>query len=108
MKYKYPKKITIGSTVWSIKYDKTKDDGTGFLYPRKGQEAIITFGMKDHKEDHSGFLNLVLHELTEIVYEEQAVRLYNGGLDAFEFHMDHRHFDASCSRAAGLLSQFIK
>lgn len=108
MEYKYPKKIIIGSTVWNIKYDKNKDDGARFQYPSKGREALITFGMADHKEDPLGFFMCVLHELTEIAYEEQCVRFWSRGTGAYEFHMDHRHFTLSCSMVAGLLSQFIK
>ncbi|RLI65900.1 MAG: hypothetical protein DRO67_01985 [Candidatus Asgardarchaeum californiense] len=108
MKYKYPKKITIGDTKFKIIYDYNDDSGASFSYPSDGQKAFIRFGMKNHKEHPEQFLNHLLHELKEIVQVEQSTRMWKRGADGYEFHYSHSEHTDLCCRLSSLLRKFIK
>ena len=108
MKFKYPKKITIGDTVFTIEYDYTCDDGAYFQYPDKGKKALLKFGMKNHKANPEQFLNHLIHELKEIIQVEQSTRLFRRGADSYEFHYTHSEHSDLCSRLSGLLLNFLK
>ena len=109
MKYKYPKKILIGSTEFKITYDYKSDHGAEFSYQRNGKGAFIKFGMKEHKTNPLLFFMMLIHELKELIQIEQYVR-YNkpSEYSTYIFMYDHGQHDDLCCRLAGLLSKFIK
>ena len=106
MKFKHPKKLRIGSTVFKVKYDYGFM-GASFDYGA-GVKPNIIFGLDGVKENPGLFLELVMHELTEILHHEQSTRLFNPGTDGFEFHYCHKEHQAVCSNLAGLLTKFIR
>jgi len=108
MKYKYPKKITIGDTVFHIKYNWKKDNGARFKYPTEGKKARIEFDMLNHKTSPLQFLNFLIHEFKEIIQIEQCTRFYNRGHANYEFHYDHIQHSDMCCRLTELLTHFIK
>ena len=69
MKFKFPKKITIGDVVWKIKYLKDYAGGS-FLY----KDHTINIGIKHYKNNPTRTLNVIIHELKEIIQVEQGVR----------------------------------
>lgn len=69
MKYKYPKKIVLGCTEFDIKYDK-KSLGGSFHYPSDKKRGLITIGIENNKTDPLDFLNVVTHEISEILHIE--------------------------------------
>ena len=107
MKYKYPKKITIGNTKFKISYNYKKD-GAEFLYSSPTKKAYIMFGMNCHKKNPEQFLGMVIHELKEIIQIEQSTRLWRQGTDGFEFHYNHAEHTDLCNRLSSELKKFIK
>lgn len=91
----------IGSVPWNIVWDK-KDGGGSFNY---GSRKII-IGLKDNSNVQ--LLEIIIHELKEIIQIEQATR-YNR-IDAdnnYEFHYSHKEHTDLCARLSGLLNEFI-
>jgi len=107
MEYKYPKKIRVGCTVFSIIYDRKNDEGASFSYPINGKPAFVKFELKNHKADPLMFLGYIIHEFKEIIQIEQGVRLRDRSNQCL-FNYQHNQHDDLCSRLAGILSQFIK
>ena len=87
MKYKYPKKVTIGSTEFKIIYDYKNDDGAEFSYPHDGESAFIRFALREHKNNPIRFFAMIIHEVKEILAVEQSTRFYKRGDDNFVFFM---------------------
>ncbi len=108
MKYKYPKTIIIGPHEWQMKYDKTKADGE-FSYPYKNEKGFIRIGMRDCKADSGDFLNILIHELTEIIHVEMGTRFKApDNLSNYHFCYNHREYTTYCATLAGILRYFIK
>ena len=107
MKYKYPKKITIGNTKFKINYNY-KEDGAEFQYPSHNKKAYIMFGMACHKKSPEQFLSLIIHELKEIIQIEQSTRLWRRGTDEYEFHYTHVEHADLCNRLSNALVKFIR
>jgi len=106
MKLKKIKKIVIGDTEFQIKWNK-KESGGAFNYPNKNKKALITIGIEDEKINPIGVLNVIIHELKEIIQVEQRVRYdRQDEFKAYEFHYTHKEHTDLCSRLAGLLVQF--
>lgn len=107
MKIKKIKSIIIGDTKFKIIWDY-KGFGGEFSYPdEEGNEAFIRISCVDEKINPIGVLNIIIHELKEIIQVEQRVRY--GRPDeykAYEFHYTHREHTDLCARLAGILSQF--
>ena len=108
MKFKYPKKITIGSTEFKIIYDYKSDFGACFSFPANGTKAFVKFGMLSHKTNPLIFLDYVIHEFKEIIQVEQSARFYNNGTTDFVFNYNHSQHQDLCARLAEVLNQFIK
>lgn len=107
MKIKKLKEITIGDNVFKIKWDKKNDDGE-FSYPWEGKKAFIRIGIKEEKSNPIRTLSILIHELKEIIQEEQLVRYERRDeARAFEFHYTHKEHTTLCSMLAGLLDKFI-
>jgi len=105
MKFKYPKKILIGSTEFDIKYDK-KQGGGEFSYPHGNKRGYIRIGIRDSE---ASMLDTFIHEVKEIINSEQGVRLYNPTChEEYKFHYNHSEHTDFCARLAGILNQFIK
>ena len=105
MKFKYPKKILIGSTEFKMKYDK-KGYGGDFAYPYEGKNAFIRLGMN---HPNSRILEVFIHEIKEIIQYEQGTRLEGTTVSqSYRFHYGHQEHSDLCSRIAGCLIQFIK
>lgn len=108
MKIKHIKQITIGDCVFQIKWDKKNCDGE-LSYPWKKEKAFIRIGCMHEKHSVLQVLNIIIHELKEIIQIEQATRFKR--IDegtAYEFHYTHKEHTELCSRLAGLLNEFIK
>lgn len=104
MKLKFPKKITVGDVVWKIKYDK-KQGGGSFEY----KNHILTIGTRYYKEQPTRTLNVIIHELKEIIHIEQDTRFEKGHSENdWFFAYDHQQHTDIVRRLAGLLNEFIK
>jgi len=107
MKLKYPKTIRVSSTVFEITYDKKRYDAE-FAYkgkPPPGKKAaFIIIGTASNNALR--ILENIMHELREIVHEEQGTRyVCRGEMKFILSHQEHSDFTA---RMVGLLDHFIK
>lgn len=85
MKLKFPKKLTIGDVVWTVKYEKNNSGGS-FNY----KYHILKIGTKHNKDNPTRTLNAIIHELKEIIQVENDTRLDRGNNDAdYVFVYDH-------------------
>lgn len=110
MKFKFPKKIMIGDTLFHITYDK-KTNGAEFQYPYKGEKAYINIGIRNIKVNPTRVLSMIIHELKEIIQIEQVVRFDRRDEhsdNTYEFHYSHKEHSDLCSRLGGLLDNFIQ
>jgi len=104
MRLKFPKKITIGDVVWKIKTDKNKGGGS-FGYA----DQVIVIGTKFLKNQPARTLNVIIHELMEILCIEADIRYDKGNNDAdYIFVYDHQQHTDIIRRLSGLLNEFIK
>jgi len=110
IKIKFIKEILIGSTKFKIIWDKNSEEGQlSYPWGRKNETAYIKIGLENHKVNPIRTLEIIIHELKEIINIEQATRMTR--LDetkAYEFHYTHKEHTEMCSRLAGLLNEFIK
>lgn len=105
MRFKYPKQIMIGATIFKMIYDK-KGNGGEFAYPWKNKTAFIRLGMNATK---LRILEVFIHEVKEIINYEQGSRLEDTTVAAnYHFHYEHKQHSDFCARLAGCLEQFIK
>ena len=107
MKYRDPKKITIGSTNFKVKYNGGEPvQEAHFSYRGDNEHPYphIYFGTRKGDE----FLELVIHELKEIIQIEQDTRLLKRNDNTFIFNYTHAEHTDLCARLAGLLNEFIK
>lgn len=108
MKYKYPKKVTIGSEEFKVIYDKNIGGGE-FSLSWEDKEAYIKIGMKHHKGSDLNFINIVLHEITEIVHVVLGTRFKAPDNDSnYHFCYNHREHTTACEMISSVLKQFIK
>ena len=107
MRYKYPKTVTVGDTVFAMQYDKTHDEGASFSFPNKDIPAFVNFGLKYHKTNPLSFLNYIIHEFKEIIQIEQSTRMWNRGKDSHEFHYSHSEHSDLCCQLAGIIKLFV-
>lgn len=107
MRYKYPKKITLGNTEFTIIYDK-KSGGGSFSFGDEKRKPSITIGMQYLKTDPDFFLTIIVHELSEIIHVLLTQRFkYQDNDTNYLFSYDHRGFDTHCSILSGALKNFI-
>ena len=108
MTIKKIKKILIGDCNYDIIWDKENNDGE-FSFSWKGKNGFIRIGTREEKNNPERVLNILIHELKEIIQVEQMTRYERQDENrAYEFHYTHREHAELCSRLAGLLSKFIK
>jgi len=105
--FKFPKFIIIGSTKFHITYDIKRSDAE-FRYPENRKKAYINFGTSELRVNPIGFLNLIIHELKEILDVELGNRIFCRSTGSYKFMYEYSGHDAMCSMLAGLLTQFIK
>lgn len=80
-----------------------KDDKTGEIKPGK-----IIIGTKTLKANPTKVFSIIMHELKEIIQEEQSVRFQRADEDGcYEFHYNHSQHTDLCARLAGLLKEFL-
>lgn len=111
MQIKFPKTIIIGATTFVVKQDK-KSAGGSFTYgissDEKATEPTIIIGTYLLKTSPIAVLGTIIHELKEVIQEEQSVRYSRpdcGGDYLFSYtHREHTDF---CERLATALSKFI-
>lgn len=104
MKLKFPKKIMIGDRIFKVKTDR-KEGGGSFSYDK--HEIII--GTKHLKKQPQAVLNVIIHELMEIICVEEDTRLDKGNNYAdYVFVYDHQQHTDIVRRLAGILNEFIK
>ena len=110
IKINHIKKITIGDTIFEVKWDKKNTGGEfSYCWPKKNKKAYIRISTIDEKLNPVAVLNIIIHELKEIIQVEQSTRF--GRIDetkSYEFHYTHKEHTELCSRLAGLLNEFIK
>ena len=114
MKFKWPKKITIGDTEYKIKYDGSTSGGEFYMYDEDNDNKVkgggcIVIGTKLKAVSPTAILSVFIHEVKEIIQINQSVR-YKRPDDstAYEFHYSHREHTDLCQRLANALDQFIK
>lgn len=104
MKLKFPKKIRIDETVWTIKYPKDTNAGT-FDWGK----CELSIGIKDYPAQPTLVLHVIIHELKEIIHVQQATRFDRPDVDSeYIFVYNHANHTDLCYRLAGLLDNFIK
>ena len=109
MKFKFPKTITIGETIFHIEYDYKKENGASFQYALNGEKAFFKFGMLNHKNNPLEFFSMLIHELKEVIQIEQGTRFRrNANSDSCMFVYNHKEHTDMCCRLTSLLEQFIK
>lgn len=106
MKFRKIKKIDIGSVVFKVTWDKTKGDGE-FWWPDKKDVAEIIIGTKHEKTNPTLVLEIIIHELKEIIQVQQLARWNRGNGDERYVYNHAQHTDL-CSRLAGLLPKFVR
>lgn len=113
MKLHFPKKIAIGDRWFQVKTDKTKTTGE-FTYWKKGKknkikDGFIVIGTKLLKVHPEAVLATIIHEIKEIIQEEQGTR-YNSPTENanYFFAYDHKQHSDLCSRLSMAISQFLK
>lgn len=92
-----------------------KTSGSEFKYwdednkTKKIKKGKIIIGTKLLSINPVAVLAGIIHELKEIIHEEQAVRFQRpDNTSEYEFHYNHQQHTDFCSRLAGFLSKFIK
>ena len=110
MRLNHIKKITIGDTIWEVRWDKKKSGGEfSYCWPEKKIKPFIRISIIDEKLNPTSVLNIIIHELKEIIHVEQSTRFRRGDEDkSYEFHYTHKEHTEMCSMLAGLLNEFIK
>ena len=104
MKINKIKQIDIGDSTFEIIWDN--NDNGGYFHMH---DCIIKIGCKDCAEQPAVTLNIIIHELKEIIQTFQCTRYSRPDeVKAFEFHYTHKEHTDLCYRLAGLLSKFIK
>lgn len=101
MKIKRPKSIMIGSRKYKIKY-VTGNNGGSFDYITGKMEIGVS------KHDTLRTLEVIIHELKEMIQMEQWCRYSGSASNNFIFVYDHDKHTDLCARLAGLLDKFIK
>ena len=110
MKFKFPKKITIGDTEFDIKYDPKSTSGE-FSYPFEGKRGFVKIGTESLKSNPTRFVTILIHEFKEIIQVEQSTRFNRNddhGANSFEFHYTHKEHTDLCARLSGVLTKFIQ
>ena len=107
MKFKYPKQITIGDSVFHIKYD-SKYGGGNFNYPSAKKRGLIRIGTSNIKTNPIRVLNIFMHEVKEIIHVEQATRYDRNDNGEYEFHYTHKEHTDLVARLAAAVDAFIK
>ena len=103
MRIKKIKKIKIGDTVFKVIWNNNTNGGNFNLH-----DCVIEIGCKHYKEQPIITLNIIIHELKEIIQTFQCTRYSQPDNDrAYEFHYTHKEHTDLCYRLSGLLAQFI-
>ena len=95
------KSINIGCRLFKVVWNKNSS-GASFDYA----DMTITIGTRNNNSVE--LLDLIIHELTEILAEELHIRFYRTDVqDDYIFMYDHRQHTTLVSLLAGLVAQFI-
>lgn len=113
MKIKFPKKITIGETEYLVETDPKTNTGEFYDYEisddKKIKRGKIIIGTKLLEINPTSVLNIIIHELKEVIQCSQSTRYIRSDTrDVYEFHYTHQEHTDLCMRLAGLLKEFIK
>jgi|SRR6187402_218684 len=104
MKLKYPKKITIGSTDFKIKYDKTNSGGS-FTF----DNPLITIGTYDLQHGNDIYVFMIMcHEIMEVINTMSCTRYHCPGDTDFKFFMSHKEFRTNIELFATAIRNFIE
>lgn len=104
MTIKKPKKIIIGSITFNVVYDKSTSGGS-FNYNKRN----ITIGCLHEKVDQVRILDIIIHELTEIIHCELSNRYSEiDHLNDYMFVYNHKQHTTACSMLANALLNFIE
>ena len=110
MKLKFPKTITIGDTEFDVKTDKESSGGEFYYYDerKKLTKGKIIIGTKLLKIYPVNILTAIIHELKEIIQNEQGTR-YSCPTEknSYEFHYNHKQHSDFCARLSQAISQFL-
>ena len=102
MKFKFPRQVLIGSTKLKITYDK-RSEGGSFDYA----DNTIIIGTKNISNNKGRFLEIIIHELKEVIQTEQYTRYYRNDEESYMFFSNHAQHTQLCGILAGLLDKFI-
>ncbi len=103
MKIKFPKKIVVGSYTFIVKTDKKRGDGY-FSY----DDGVLFIGTRMLKKQPYRVLEIIIHELKELIQVEQYVRYTrNDEEKSYLFSYTHKEHAELCSLLAGYLKEFI-
>lgn len=105
MKFRRIKKIQIGGVEFDVKWNKDNPGGK-FHFPSGDRRGEIEIGTMLFKTNPLGVLDVIIHELKEIIQEEQGARWSNNGAE--EYHYNHSKHTDFCSRLARLLPKFVR
>ena len=95
--------MTIGDHIFKVVTDNSHSGGS-FSYA----EGKITIGTKRLSTQPCSVLNVIIHEIKEIIQVEQYTRYERPDEEGnYEFHYSHKEHTKLCSRLAGILDQFI-
>lgn len=113
LKLKFPKTIMVGSVEFLIETNNKRTDGEFFYWDKdrktkKMKKGKIIIGTELLNVNPVSVLEVIIHELKEIIQAEQRVRFTRPDTKGeYEFHYNHRHHTDLCGRLAGLLSKFL-
>jgi hypothetical protein len=111
MKLKFPKKIKIGDQYYLVEQDPKRNGGEFYSYDENKKKITagkIIIGTKLLKVYPAHILCTIIHELKEIIQNDQYVRYQRpDASDSYEFHYTHREHAELCEILAGLLDEFI-
>ncbi len=96
----------IGEDIFKIKYDKNSLGASFCFADTKRKYGNITIGIASKNKIHT--LNLLIHELKEIIQVQQHARFSNDLNASYEFHYNHAQHQELCERLAGVLTFFLK
>lgn len=101
---KFLKEITILSSTFKIKWDKTNNGGQFSL-----SRSEIVVGISCYKNDPSYTFSILTHELMEVILLSMGCRFDNSRTnDNYLFNFDHQTFENAIQIFAQTISQFIK
>jgi len=106
LKFKIPKKITIGNQDFRVVQNKNQAGGWFDC-----QESVIGIGTRDIKTCPDRVFDFLVHEISEIIHVNVVLTRYNdhSAGDDYKFFMNHKQFQTHNSILSHvILNQILK